>query len=131
MWKLTIEDDEGKRTPLSLGRDEYTIGRGEENTVRLTERNISRKHAVLRRNGSGWVVTDPASYNGSYVNGVRLVGEHLITQGDILQVGDYRLEFTDEETAARPADSANAATLPGGGAAAVKPDRLVVVVGPE
>ena len=39
MWKLTIEDDEGKRTPLPLVRDEYTIGRGEENTVRLTERN--------------------------------------------------------------------------------------------
>jgi pSer/pThr/pTyr-binding forkhead associated (FHA) protein len=131
MWKLTIEDDEGKRTPLSLGRDEYTIGRGEENTVRLTERNISRKHAVLRRNGTGWVVTDPTSYNGSYINGVRLVGEHLITQGDILQVGDYRLEFTDEETVPRSADSANAATLPGGGPAAVKPDRLVVVVGPE
>jgi pSer/pThr/pTyr-binding forkhead associated (FHA) protein len=131
MWKLTIEDDEGKRTPLSLGRDEYTIGRGEENTVRLTERNISRKHAVLRRNGGGWVVTDPSSYNGSYINGVRLVGEHLITQGDVLQVGDYRLEFTDEETSARAVDSANASTLPGGGPAAVKPDRLVVVVGPE
>jgi pSer/pThr/pTyr-binding forkhead associated (FHA) protein len=131
MWKLTIEDDEGKRTPLSLGRDEYTIGRGEENTVRLTERNISRKHAVLRRNGTGWIVTDPASYNGSYINGTRLVGEHLITQGDILQVGDYRLEFTDEETVPRSADSANAATLPGGGTAAVKPDRLVVVIGPE
>ena len=40
MWKLTIEDDEGKRTPLPLMRDEYSIGRGEENTVRLTERNI-------------------------------------------------------------------------------------------
>jgi len=131
MWKLTIEDDEGKRTPLSLGREEYSIGRGEENTVRLTERNISRKHAVLKRNGSGWVVTDPASYNGSYVNGVRLVGEHLITQGDILQVGDYRLEFADEETAGRSLDTTNAATLPGGGPAAAKPDRLVVVVGPE
>src|SRR5260370_15155735 len=91
MWKLTIEDDEGKRTPLALGREEYSIGRGEENTVRLTERNISRKHAILKRNGSGWIVTDPASYNGSYINGVRLVGEHLIAQGDILQVGDYRL----------------------------------------
>ena len=54
MWKLTIEDDEGKRTPLPLLREEYSIGRGEENTVRLTERNISRKHAFLRRNGGGW-----------------------------------------------------------------------------
>jgi pSer/pThr/pTyr-binding forkhead associated (FHA) protein len=129
MWKLTIEDDEGKRTPLPLARDEYTIGRGEENTVRLTERNISRRHAILRRTGSAWLVLDCASSNGSYVNGVRIGGEHLIAQGDLLQLGDYRLEFADEDASARTAGS-NVTTLPGAGTA-VKPDRLVVVIGPE
>src|ERR1044071_10398347 len=89
MWKLTIEDDEGKRTPLPLVRDEYTIGRGEENTVRLTERNISRRHATLRlEQESGWVIVDTSSRNGSYVNAVRLVGEHFVNEGDIVQVGD-------------------------------------------
>jgi pSer/pThr/pTyr-binding forkhead associated (FHA) protein len=131
MWKLTIEDDEGKRTPLPLVRDEYSIGRGEENTVRLTERNISRRHATLRHEASGWVITDTSSRNGSYVNGVRLVGEHTVTEGDIVQVGDYRLAFTDEELAATSADPTKASTIPGGGASAVKPDRLVVVVGPD
>ena len=131
MWKLTIEDDEGKRTPLPLVRDEYSIGRGEENTVRLTERNISRRHASLRHESSGWVVSDMSSRNGSYVNGVRLVGEHTVTEGDIVQVGDYRLAFTDEELAATTTDPTKASTVPGAGSAAVKPDRLVVVVGPD
>jgi pSer/pThr/pTyr-binding forkhead associated (FHA) protein len=130
MWKLTIEDDEGKRTPLPLLREEYSIGRGEENTVRLTERNISRKHAFLRRNGSGWVISDSASYNGSYVNGVRIVGDYTIAQGDIVQVGDYRLVFHDEESVGR-GDTATATTAPGAGPSAAKPDRLVIVVGPE
>src|SRR5882672_3051676 len=85
MWKLTIEDDEGKRTPLPLMRDEYSIGRGEENTVRLTERNISRKHAFLRRDGSVWVISDSASYNGSYANGVRITGDHMVGQGVVIQ----------------------------------------------
>lgn len=129
MWKLTIEDDEGKRTPLPLARGDYSIGRGEENTVRLTERNISRRHAILRRSGNQWVVTDCASCNGSYVNGVRLTGEHLLAEGDLLQLGDYRLEFANEDDSARTA-GANVTTLPGAGAA-VKPDRLVVVIGPE
>jgi pSer/pThr/pTyr-binding forkhead associated (FHA) protein len=129
MWKLTIEDDEGKRTHLPLARDEYTIGRGEENTVRLTERNISRRHAVLRRNGSQWLVVDCASSNGSYVNGARIVGEHMLGEGDVLQFGDYRLEFADEDSSARTA-GANVTTLPGAGSA-VKPDRLVVVIGPD
>ena len=35
----------GSALPSRLVREEYSIGRGEENTVRLTERNISRKHA--------------------------------------------------------------------------------------
>jgi pSer/pThr/pTyr-binding forkhead associated (FHA) protein len=131
MWKLTIEDDEGKRTPLPLVRDEYSIGRGEENTVRLTERNISRRHASLRHETSGWVIADTSSRNGSYVNGVRLVGEHTVGEGDIVQVGDYRLAFTDEEVAATTTDPTKASTVPGAGSAAIKPDRLVVVVGPE
>src|SRR4051812_7559314 len=130
MWKLTIEDDEGKRTPLPLARDEYAIGRGEDNTIRLTERNISRKHAQLRRSGTGWLVSDISSYNGSYVNGIRLASEHILAHNDIIQVGDYRLEFVDEDVLSKASESANAATLPGGGNAGVKPDRLVVVVGP-
>ena len=48
MFKLTIEDDEGKTTVVPLARDEITIGRLEGNTIRLTERNVSRRHARLR-----------------------------------------------------------------------------------
>jgi pSer/pThr/pTyr-binding forkhead associated (FHA) protein len=131
MWKLTIEDDEGKRTPLPLARDDYTIGRGEDNTVRLTERNISRKHGAMRRMASGWLFLDASSYNGSYANGTRIVTEHIISNGDVIQLGDYRLEFVDEELTAKSGEAPNASTIPGGGAAAVKPDRLVVVIGPE
>src|SRR3954471_2989210 len=62
MWKLSIEDDQANQTVVDLSRDEYTIGRDVVNTVRLTERNISRKHALLRKNGVGWVVKDLTSY---------------------------------------------------------------------
>ena len=52
MWKLTIEDDQASKTVVHLVRDDYTIGRAEENTVRLTERNISRRHAPRSWNSS-------------------------------------------------------------------------------
>ncbi len=61
MWKLTIEDDQANRTVVPLARDEYSIGRGEENTVRLTERNISRRHARIARDAERWVVCDTGS----------------------------------------------------------------------
>ena len=36
MWKLSIEDDQGQQTVVNLVRDEYSIGRAEANTIRLT-----------------------------------------------------------------------------------------------
>src|SRR5829696_5868755 len=100
MWKLTIEDDEGKQTALPLAHEEYALGRGESNAIRLTDRNISRSHAVLKKNGQGWFLKDLQSYNGTYVNGVRVVGEQVVHSGDLVQIGDYRLELLDEATLA-------------------------------
>ncbi|MEJ7728891.1 MAG: FHA domain-containing protein [Polyangiaceae bacterium] len=129
MWKLTIEDDEGKQTSLPLAHDEYGVGRAEANAIRLTDRNVSRKHAVLRRNGQGWFVRDLSSYNGTYVNGARVAGEQLIHNGDVVQLGDYRLELIDEAAAQPQApDDQGLGQLPV--PVHHRPDRLVVVVGP-
>src|SRR4051794_38941633 len=102
MWKLTIEDDEQKQTSLPLAHDEYGIGRDETNSNRLTDRNISRRHLVLRRNDAGWLVRDLQSYNGTYVNGNRVAGEMHVVHGDCVQLGDYRLEFLDERKVPQP-----------------------------
>ena len=47
MFKLVIQDDEGKTTVVPLIRDEITIGRKEGNTIRLTVEN--RVGGVARR----------------------------------------------------------------------------------
>lgn len=122
MWKLSIEDDQGNTTVVNLVRDEYGVGRAEENTIRLTERNISRKHARLRQRDGRWVVEDRESYNGVWVNGVRISAAESLSDGDLLQLGDYRLEVIDEE--ARKQAAAPRQTLVGAH------DRLVMVAGP-
>jgi pSer/pThr/pTyr-binding forkhead associated (FHA) protein len=127
MWKLTIEDDEGKQTPLPLAHEEYGVGRAETNSIRLTDRNVSRNHAILRKNGQGWFLKDLQSYNGTYVNGVRVVGEQGIHNGDVVQLGDYRLELLDEVLLAAP----GATTAPAVPPVHQRPNRLVVVVGPQ
>jgi len=140
MWKLTIEDDEQKQISLPLVHNEYGVGRDEANEIRLTERNISRRHAVLRKNAAGWVVRDLESYNGTYINGLRVAGEQHVVHGDIVQLGDYRLEFIDEArlpgAVSAPEGASPSATLPIAGGpqplpAHHRPDRLVVVVGPQ
>jgi pSer/pThr/pTyr-binding forkhead associated (FHA) protein len=130
MWKLTIEDDEGKQTQLPLAHEEYGIGRAESNSIRLTDRNVSRNHATLRKNGQGWILKDLQSYNGTYVNGVRVIGEQPINAGDIVQLGDYRLELADE-TALAAAAAQGAAAAPAVPPVHQRPNRLVVVIGPQ
>ena len=98
MWKLSIEDDQGATTVVQLVRSEYTLGRGEENTVRLTERNISRRHARLVKQGGNWFLVDVGSYNGCFVNGIRAGESHPVGPQDLIQLGDYRLEIITDET---------------------------------
>ena len=128
MWKLTIEDDEGKQTTLPLAHEEYGVGRAESNSLRLTDRNVSRNHAVLGKNGQGWFLRDLQSYNGTYVNGTRVVGEQPLHSGDVVQLGDYRIELLDEGLVVPAVAGAAPPPVP---PVHQRPNRLVVVVGPS
>ncbi len=58
--KLIIEDDEGRRTVVPLFRDELIIGRAEGSPVRLTEKDVSRRHAKLSSASTAAGSTDRA-----------------------------------------------------------------------
>ena len=152
MFKLVIEDDEGKRTPVALTKEDYAIGRKEGNTIRLTERNVSRDHArLLKRNGGqreAYWLEDLASYNGVYVNGLRVAEPQELLHGDLIQIGDYRILFQDDVDQpplsnpamdSRPMSSQPnvKATIPMGQGSPFRgshlmerPNRLVMLVGP-
>ncbi len=150
MWKLVIEDDEGKRTVVPLSRDDYTIGRQEGNTIRLTERNVSREHSRIRRKRAGgngvakdvFLVEDRRSYNGVFVNGLRVADSQDLQHGDLIQIGDYRITLQDDavsavETAAMPAATTEPdakTTLPmhayRSQTLTDRPNRFVMLVGP-
>ncbi len=91
MFKLSIEDDEGKTTVVPLARDEMTVGRLEGNTIRLTERNVSRKHARLSRQNGALFIEDLASFTGVRVNGTKIASPTPLREGDEVQIGDYKL----------------------------------------
>jgi len=102
MVRLVISDTEGATTVVPLLRDEVTIGRKEGNTIRLTERNISRRHAQLLKVGSVYKLRDLDSYNGVLINGRRVQGESDITIGDQIQLGDYSIVVEEEITKSLP-----------------------------
>lgn len=124
MFKLVISDDEGQTTVVPLLRDEITIGRQEGNTIRLTERNVSRNHARLfRRNGS-YIVEDLGSYNGVTVNGERVDAAAELSSGDQLGIGDYALALQSEAALAAPTPAPVLVATSG------PPPRLVVLSEP-
>src|SRR5918912_1323726 len=86
--KLIIEDDEGRQTVVPIGRDEITIGRDAGNVVKLTERNVSRRHAHLKCEDGQLLIEDLGSYNGVRVNGARNAEPTRIEEGDLIQIGD-------------------------------------------
>lgn len=130
MWRLCIEDDESNRTVVNLVRKQYTIGRTEENAVRLTERNVSRQHAVLERRDDRWFFRDLDSYNGSFVGEQRIQGEVEVDHAAELRVGDYHMVLIDSERESETVDQVEPSrrSNPNGNAQAY--DRLVVVEGP-
>lgn len=94
MWKLRIETDQGQLDWAPLNTPVVTLGRAEGCEVRLRERNVSRRHASLRRGPRGsWLLIDHDSYNGSFLNGRRLVGESPLSPRDVVQIGDYFLSI--------------------------------------
>lgn len=99
MLKLIIEDDEGRKTVVPFVREEITIGRQEGNTIRLTERNVSRRHARLVRQDGHVLVEDLGSYNGIHVNGERIKLPVPVQDGDLIQIGDYDLAIQADPNA--------------------------------
>src|SRR3954467_5006583 len=109
MHKLIIEDDEGRATVVPLVRDELTIGRKEGNAIRLTERNVSRRHARLFRQNGAVFIEDLASYTGVRVNGARITGQAQVHDGDQVEIGDYKLAGKSEASTGSSPDLAGAA----------------------
>lgn len=107
--KLIIEDDEGRKTVVPFSRDEITVGRQEGNTIRLTERNVSRRHARLLRQDAQVLVEDLGSYNGIKVNGEKIAGQVEIKDGDLIQIGDYDLAIQRDEPIHSPPTEPTAA----------------------
>jgi hypothetical protein len=81
----------GERVPL--GNEPAVIGRLAGCAVVVSDLNVSRRHAHVRRNGGVYVVADLGSTNGTLVNGIRIDGERVLHNGDIISVGSTQLRF--------------------------------------
>ncbi|AYE94496.1 ABC transporter ATP-binding protein [Mycobacterium paragordonae] len=70
-----------------------TIGRSTDNDIVIQDVLASRHHAFLTLTPLGAEIRDNSSVNGTFVNGVR-VGSAILTEGDLVTIGNVDLTFT-------------------------------------
>ena len=70
-----------------------SIGRAEENDVRIRDDTVSLTHATLLRKRGAWFVVDLRSMNGTFVDGSRVSGERELHLGACVRVGAVDLVF--------------------------------------
>ncbi len=83
----------GETFPLEADRVE--IGRSPESDVFLDDVTVSRTHALLVKDETGYSVEDGGSLNGTYVNR-RRVERARLEDGDEVQIGKYRLTYLEQ-----------------------------------
>jgi hypothetical protein len=83
---------DGKR--VQLGDQPAIIGRMPECAVTLSDPQVSRHHAEIRRAEHGYKVVDLGSTNGTTVNGV-VVREQVLADGDAIGIGATSIRYEE------------------------------------
>lgn len=76
-------------TPVSIGREE-------DNTIRLNDERVSRFHAKVQQDGERVILTDLLSTNGTRVNG-HCIQMRVLQEGDLVSIGRCLLVFGTRE----------------------------------
>ena len=78
-------------TTFTVAKASATLGRGQENTIRLDDLSVSRRHARIAYRQGGYWLSDLGSMGGTWVNGTRLNAPRRITSGEVIDIGLCRL----------------------------------------
>ena len=89
--RAVLVDGQGHRHPV--GSRGLRLGRLPDNDVVVDDTRASRHHAVLTDTGTGFVVTDLQSTNGTRVDGERVFGVQVLTAGSEILIAGRTFRF--------------------------------------
>ena len=89
---LIVRSGPQKNQRFILSGSHINLGRADDANIVLDDVTVSRKHAVITKDSSSWVIKDAGSLNGVYVNFIRIEDSKL-SAGDDIQIGKYRFTF--------------------------------------
>jgi predicted component of type VI protein secretion system len=93
--RLVISQGDALMQVVTIDKEAMTIGRRPYNDVCLDDLTVSGEHAVLRSINGERFLLDLNSRNGCVVNGIP-VEKQLLVDGDVIDIGAFRLKFVIE-----------------------------------
>lgn len=93
MPKLTLLLGRRVMQAYDFKQASIVVGRDESADVLIDNPSVSRRHAEIKLEDSGWVVEDLGSSNGTYFKGQKITGPHSIGLGDEIGLGKFSIVF--------------------------------------
>ncbi|MBW4436076.1 MAG: FHA domain-containing protein [Pleurocapsa minor GSE-CHR-MK-17-07R] len=97
LGRLTVVEPVGK-TFIPTGQiypllTVTTIGRSPGSTIMIDDSFVSSEHAVIAMRGGQWWLEDRGSRNGTQLNDMTIAQPVIVTNGDIVCVGQKRFRI--------------------------------------
>lgn len=95
--RLVLKQKDGETKEFQFANGPIQIGRAADSHVFLSDRTVSKKHALIACDGDGkWEIQDLDSSNKTYLNG-EAVHKALIKTGDAIRITDFTIEVNLDE----------------------------------
>jgi sigma-B regulation protein RsbU (phosphoserine phosphatase) len=92
---LHITPAEGSAFDHLLQGDSWVVGRSLDSDLTLADPFLSRRHSRLYRDGSGLLVEDLGSRNGTLVNGQTIAGPTPVGVGDVITISNSTIKIQE------------------------------------
>ena len=107
MAKISVIENSVPVNSISLTAGTVSIGRANDNDVRIKDSTVSSHHAKIVTFYNASYIEDLGSTNGTFVNG-KQVKKQTLKPGDIITLGALSLKVENEETVEPMAASSRA-----------------------
>lgn len=96
---IDVQYFDGSKDEIELSQRSLFIGRASSFGKFEQDPEISRKHLMVKINDTGEIfIEDQGSTNGSFLNGKRITGMHLVGPEDEIRVGTSTLRISSRAT---------------------------------
>lgn len=129
--KLTMLTGDNNGKDYVLSRPVIQVGTKKENDIVVKDDTMSRHHFEIHQTKDGYLLKDPGSLNGVFINGVR-VKEAFLLAGSVIRAGKSEMKFLpqDETFEITPSKKTRFVNLIGGSTAMRKIYTIIEKIAP-